>query len=133
MKTRRDFLQTVGMGLLALPLSCTSGKRSVPLPHIVMFLSDDHGLDFCGCYGNKFIQTPNLDSLAKQGIRFTNMYAASPTCAPSRSVLFTGLYPARNGAMGNHTTCKEGIGSLPGYLNQLGYRVVLANKVHVKP
>jgi arylsulfatase A-like enzyme len=102
-------------------------------PHIVMFLSDDHGPEFAGCYGNKAIQTPNIDALARQGMSFTSMFTASPTCVPSRSVLYTGLYPARNGAMANHSVCKPGIKSLPSYLKTLGYRVVLADKIHVKP
>ena len=84
-----------------------------------MFISDDHGTDFVGCYGNKTIRTPNIDALARQGTRFDMMFAASPTCAPSRSVLYTGLYPARNGAMGNHTSCRPGIKSLPTYLKAL--------------
>jgi arylsulfatase A-like enzyme len=102
-------------------------------PNIVMYISDDHGLDFLGCYGNTNIRTPNIDTLAKEGMLFTNMFAASPTCAPSRSVLWTGLYPARNGCMGNHTICRNDITALPTYLRQLGYRVVLANKFHAKP
>jgi arylsulfatase A-like enzyme len=61
------------------------------------------------------------------------MFAASPTCAPSRSVLWTGLYPAQNGCMKNHTICRSDITALPTYLRQLGYRVVLAHKFHAKP
>ncbi|NLE79735.1 MAG: sulfatase [Rhodococcus sp.] len=102
-------------------------------PHIVMFLSDDHGIDFVGCYGNAAIQTPNIDALAAQGCLFTQMYAATPTCVPSRSVLYTGLYPARNGAMGNHTQTRPDVRSIPHHLRPLGYRVVLANKIHVQP
>jgi N-sulfoglucosamine sulfohydrolase len=98
-----------------------------------MFLSDDHGIDFLGCYGNTDVQTPNIDALAKDGMRFANMFAASPTCAPSRSVLWTGLYPAHNGCMANHTSCRSDITALPTYLRQLGYRVVLAHKFHAKP
>jgi arylsulfatase A-like enzyme len=105
------------------------GKR----PNIVMYISDDHGIDFLGCYGNKDIKTPNIDALAKEGMLFSDMFAASPTCAPSRSVLWTGLYPARNGCMGNHTVCRDDVTSLPTYLDRLGYRVVLANKRHTKP
>ena len=132
--TRREFLKAVGLGSAVAALTgCFYPARRVQKPHIAMFLSDDHGADFVGCYGNKAIQTPNIDALAKQGMYFTNMFAASPTCAPSRSVIYTGLYPARNGAMGNHSACKPGIKSLPSYLKMLGYRVVLANKTHIKP
>jgi len=102
-------------------------------PHIILYLSDDHGVDYLGCYGNRMIRTPNMDRLAGQGMRFTRVFAGSPTCAPSRSILYTGLHSMRNGAMGNHTTCKPGTRSLPQYLGQLGYRVVLANKSHVGP
>jgi len=147
--TRREFLKSVGlvpvaaaMSPLEVPDSLLTGLSgllyaatgvSARKPHIVMFLSDDHGLEFSGCYGNKAIQTPNIDALAREGMRFTNMFTASPTCVPSRSVLYTGLYPARNGAMANHSVCKPDIKSLPFYLKTLGYRVVLADKIHVKP
>jgi arylsulfatase A-like enzyme len=102
-------------------------------PNIIVFLSDDHGQAFAGCYGNPVVRTPHMDRLAREGMRFTRVFAASPTCSPSRAALYTGLYPARNGTMGNHTDCRPGIGALPGYLRALGYRVVLANKGDVRP
>jgi len=109
------------------------GARPQSRPNIVMFISDDHGIDFVGCYGNKDVQTPNIDAMARDGALFTNVFAASPTCAPSRSVLWTGLYPVRNGCMGNHTICRDDITALPTYLSKLGYRVALMHKVHAKP
>lgn len=102
-------------------------------PNIVLFVSDDHGVNFTGCYGNPVIRTPNIDALAKQGMRFTRAFAGSPTCSPSRAILYTGLHSARNGLMGNHTGTREDIQSITHYLKPLGYRVVLANKTHVKP
>jgi arylsulfatase A-like enzyme len=102
-------------------------------PNIVLFLSDDHGAEFAGCYGNKSIHTPNMDALAREGLRFTRAFAGSPTCSPSRAILFTGLYSSRNGTMGNHTDCRPDIRSLPTYLKALGYRVVAANKTDVRP
>ncbi len=117
--------------LLSLLLASVAGAAT--RPHIVMFLSDDHSAEFTGCYGHQAIHTPNIDALATQGMRFTNVFAGSPTCAPSRSILYTGLHSFRNGAMGNHTQCKPGLKSLPHYLSSLGYRVVLANKSHVGP
>jgi arylsulfatase A-like enzyme len=102
-------------------------------PNIVVYLSDDQGQAYAGCYGNPVIRTPHMDGLAREGMRFTRVFAASPTCSPSRASLYTGLYPARNGAMGNHTDCRPGIGALPGFLKALGYRVVLANKADVRP
>ncbi len=102
-------------------------------PHIILFLSDDHGRDFAGCYGNPAIRTPHLDALAHDGLRLTRVFAASPTCSPSRAAMFTGLYPARNGTMGNHTDSRPGLEALPGYLRGLGYRVVIANKNDTRP
>ncbi len=102
-------------------------------PNIVLYLSDDHGYDFMGCNGSSFVHTPNLDKLAADSARFTRVFAASPTCSPSRAVIFTGLHSARNGTMGNHTDCRPDIRSLPLYLKALGYRVVTAGKTDVRP
>lgn len=102
-------------------------------PNIIFFLADDHGWDLAGCYGNNVIQTPNLDRLATEGMRFTKAFAASPTCSPSRAIIYTGMHAARNGTMGNHTDSHPGLKSLPHYLKALGYRVVIANKADVRP
>ena len=134
---RREFLTKLAAGppaaALAGHLRRAAAAEKTRKPHIVMYLSDDHGLQFAGCYGNKAIRTPHIDALAREGMRFDAMFAASPTCVPSRSVIYTGLYPARNGAMANHTACRPDVKSLPAYLKPLGYRVVLANKTHVRP
>ena len=66
-------------------------------PNIIYILGDDLGYSELGCYGNKFNETPNLDKLAQQGVRFTQAYAAAPVCSPSRAALMTGEYPARTG------------------------------------
>ena len=62
-------------------------------PNIVFIVADDMGWYDLGCYGSDFIETPNLDRLAAQGIRFTDGYAAAPLCSPSRASLITGLHP----------------------------------------
>ncbi len=62
-------------------------------PNIVLIVADDMGYNDLGCYGNDFIETPHLDRLAKEGIRFTDGYAAAPLCSPSRASLLTGLHP----------------------------------------
>lgn len=69
-------------------------KRS---PNIVLILADDMGWNDLACYGNRFHETPNIDRLAKQGMRFTNAYAACPVCSPTRASIVTGRYPARIG------------------------------------
>src|SRR5574341_1711784 len=61
-------------------------------PNIIFVLADDLGYGDLGCYGQKQIQTPNLDRMAAEGTRFTQFYAGSTVCAPSRCVLMTGLH-----------------------------------------
>lgn len=108
-------------------------SADVPRPNIVLFISDDHGYEDAGCYGNKTIKTPVIDKLAREGLKFSNAFANTPTCVPSRAAIFTGLYPARNGAHPNHSRIHEGLKTLPAYMKELGYRVVLAGKTHVEP
>lgn len=64
-------------------------------PNIVFILADDLGWKDLGCYGNSFNETPNIDQLAKHGVRFTQAYAACPVCSPTRASILTGKYPAR--------------------------------------
>ncbi|MCW8130393.1 MAG: sulfatase [Planctomycetota bacterium] len=66
-------------------------------PNVVMILMDDLGWKDLGCTGSTFYETPNLDKLAKQGMRFTDAYASCPVCSPSRASIMTGKYPARVG------------------------------------
>lgn len=96
--TRRRFLQQTcsgiaGVGLMgALAAEGQAGTVSVPQPNIVFIIADDLGYGDLGCYGQKQILTPNLDRLAAEGTRFTQCYAGSTVCAPSRCCLMTGLH-----------------------------------------
>lgn len=69
----------------------------MPHPNIVFILADDLGWRDLGCYGSTFYETPNLDRLAAEGVRFTDAYAACPVCSPSRASILTGKYPASVG------------------------------------
>ncbi len=99
------------------------------LPNIVVFISDDHTLRDSSVYGSKEIVTPHMDRLAAAGITFDRAFAPSPTCAPSRGAVLTGLMPARNGAEPNHAEPRTDIKKLPAYLQELGYEVVAFGKV----
>lgn len=98
-------------------------------PHILVFLADDHGYLDSQVYGNDEVRTPNMLRLAKAGMTFTHAFVASPSCAPSRAALLTGLMPARNGAEANHSKPRADIKKLPAYFKELGYEVVAFGKV----
>jgi arylsulfatase A-like enzyme len=79
---------------LAVSLTPPPRPKATP-PNVVFILADDLGWADLGCYGNPFNRTPHLDSLALQGLRFTQAYAAAPVCSPSRAAILTGKHPAR--------------------------------------
>ncbi len=79
---------------VALLASCAEQTTDRP-PNIVFFLVDDLGWRDVGSFGSSFYETPNIDRLASQGVRFTQAYAASHVCSPTRASIMTGKYPAR--------------------------------------
>ncbi len=102
-------------------------------PDIVVYISDDHGWNDSGAYGNRIVRTPNLDALAKQSLVFDRAFANSPACTPSRCALFTGVEPMRNGAHANHSQIRDGLKTWPDYFHALGYRVVIVGKTDIRP
>jgi N-sulfoglucosamine sulfohydrolase len=98
-------------------------------PNLVLFLADDLGYADCSPFGGKDIPTPNMERLAREGMKFTQAFVASPSCAPSRAALLTGLDPMRNGAMINHSRPKAELKKWPAYFQELGYEVVAIGKV----
>ena len=97
--SRRDFLQVGGLGLATL-MRCGKGfaqEISATRPNFILILIDDLGWTDLGCYGSGYFETPNIDRLASQGVRFTNGYAACAVCSPTRAAVMTGRYPARLG------------------------------------
>jgi arylsulfatase A-like enzyme len=81
------------LALLLAPLAVLAADK----PNVVFILADDLGAHDLGCFGSTFYETPNIDRLAKRGTRFTQAYAASPLCSPTRSSILVGQYPARTG------------------------------------
>ena len=140
---RRQFLQTVSAAPAAFacaapPLAAAPGRR----PNILVILADDMGFSDIGCYGGE-IDTPNLNRLAKGGIRFTQFYNTA-RCCPTRASLLTGLYPHQTGVGHMVDTGRK---DLPGYTGDLnrssvtiaevlktaGYRTYMSGKWHVTP
>lgn len=128
--------------LLLTLLACVgqvSWAAAATKPNVLLITADDLGLQL-GCYGDEAVRTPHLDALAKRGRLFENAYVAQASCSPSRSAMFTGLYPHANGQYG---LLNAGAGfelheplrarTIPALLKQAGYRTGILGKLHVGP
>ena len=119
------------------PLKFSSGDSQGRLdgkrPNIIMFLADDQSITDHMTYGNEKVPTPVTQAFSKESLVFDNAFTGQAICAPSRSMLLTGLYPLRNGCYINHTAIRPGVETLPFYLKKLGYDVLLVGKSHIKP
>ena len=102
-------------------------------PNFIIYLSDDQDYLDYGSYGNNNVNTKFVDKLVSEGLKFTNFHTAQAICAPSRSQLYSGLYPLKNGCYANHIPVRKNTKSIVYHLKQLGYEVVLAGKSHVNP
>jgi len=121
---KESLVRILGVVLLAITATAVAGK-----PHIVVYLSDDHSQYDCSLYGDATIPTPHMEQLGADGMVFDHAFIASPSCAPSRAALLTGLMPARNGAEDNHSQPRPGTHSLVENLKQAGYKVAAFGKV----
>ena len=112
MQTRREFLKRMGFAAASIPAlsmlpSCEVAEQGAKKkPNIVFIMADDLGYAHLGCYGQEKIETPNVDRMATEGMKFTQVYAGCSVCAPCRSVLMTGLH------MG-HTSVRTNDGGAP--------------------
>lgn len=98
-------------------------------PNIVFIIADDLGPNDTGFMGNNEVRTPALDKLATRSAILKNVYVASPSCAPSRGAMLSGLMPFRNGAEPNHTYVRDDVKHLPTYMKELGYEVAAIGKI----
>ena len=117
--------------LLFQPLAGRTGK-----PNVVFVLADDLGWAELACYGNSFNETPHLDKLAEQGLRFTHAYAAAPVCSPYRAALLTGQHPARVGILdylrpNSSNALPVSQVTLPKLLKRNGYATGMVGKWHL--
>lgn len=105
-------------------------------PNILLIVSEDNGQEI-GCYGEPFVQTPNLDRLASAGVLFKNAYVAQAGCSQSRASFLTGLYPHQNGQIGLATwkfrMYREDTPNIVRSLKEAGYRTGIIGKLHINP
>jgi arylsulfatase A-like enzyme len=122
--TRRTILQAMLASVV--PLAVRRGSASVgqaSRPNILWLVSEDNN-PFLGCYGDRVARTPNIDALAKRGLRFQHAFSAAPVCAPSRFAILTGLHPescAPANQMRAVATLPAAIRTYPEYLREAGY------------
>ncbi len=115
------------------PASSAGKNAAQDRPNVLIIIADDCNYYNIGCYGAENNRTPNIDALAEEGMRFTNAYNSVSMSVPTRHCLYTGMYPMKHGGYPNHSSIREGIKTMPVYLSELGYRVGLAGKWHIKP
>ena len=130
-KPAATFLTLIALGLALATSSLSAAER----PNIIWIMADDLGYGDLGCFGQKVITTPNLDRMAKEGMKFTHFYAGATVCAPSRSVLMTGLHHGHTRVRGNSgktnpaaQALKEGDVTVAKVLQEAGYKTALIGK-----
>ena len=112
-------------------LFCTSVLAQKEKPNFIIFIADDVSWDDLACYGNSIVQTPNIDKLANEGIRFNNVFLTASSCSPSRNSIITGRYPHNTGACELHTEPPLEMISFPEILKQNGYYTAQSGKFHM--
>lgn len=105
-------------------------KQPSQRPNIIFIIGDDISAEDIGAYGNKAIRTPNIDNLAKNGLKFNQMFLTASSCSPSRSSILTGRYPHNTGAAELHTQLPEDQIYFPELLKKSGYYSALVGKWH---
>ena len=117
-----------GIGLIIPFAAMAQGQR----PNIVYIMTDDHTAQMMSCYDQRYVETPNLDRIANDGVRFVNSYVANSLSGPSRACMITGKHSHNNGFTNNEHGIFDGSQpTMPKYLRQAGYETALIGKWHL--
>lgn len=99
--------------------------------NIIFYFTDQQRWDTCGCFGQPLDITPNLDRLAREGVKFDNAFTAQPVCGPCRALFQTGRYPTETGCFRNNVMLPEGVKTLADYIEEAGYETAYIGKWHL--
>jgi len=105
-------------------------KQNQAKPNILFIMSDDHAYQAISAYSNKLMETPNIDRIAREGIKFTNACVTNSICAPSRAVILTGKHSHINGKVDNHEPFDDSQVTFPQILQKGGYQTAMFGKLH---
>ncbi len=133
---RREFLRNMAAGPAAgMLLGGQGAGAEAPgeRPNVLVIHVDQHRIDCLGAYGNREVDTPNIDSLAADGVRYENSFCPYPVCTPSRYSLITGLPVFRHRGWTNHSTLPPGAETFPNLLRRAGYNTKAVGKMHYTP
>jgi len=108
-------------------------KNNKHKPNILIVYADQHRYDCLGVNGNKDIRTPNIDTLASDGVNYRNCFCSFPICTPSRYSFLSGLYVHQHTGWDNHCTLPQGIDTFPKILKEAGYNTKAVGKMHFTP
>lgn len=110
---------------------CGSPRKETKRPNIIFIMTDDHTTQAMSCYGGKLIQTPNMDRIANEGIRFDHCYAVNALSGPSRACILTGKFSHMNGFTDNSSIFNGDQQTFPKLLRQAGYETAIVGKWHL--
>jgi len=112
-------------------MACFSCQQEKQPPNIIFIMSDDHAVGAISAYGNSLLETPNIDKLADQGMRFNNCFNVVSLCGPSRAAILSGAYSVHNGYMRNGDSFERNQVTFPKLLQQAGYETAIIGKWHL--
>lgn len=99
--------------------------------NVIFYFTDQQRADTCGCFGQPLAITPNLDQLAKEGVKFDHAYSPQPVCGPCRALFQTGKYPTETGCFRNNIMLPKGVKTLADYIEEAGYETAYIGKWHL--
>ncbi len=128
-KTLKIFFVIICTGMALQVLHAQQTNR----PNILIIIGDDGTHNDLPLYGGKNVKTPNIEKLASEGLTFNKAYVSMAMCTPSRTELYTGMYPTKSGVCWNHGNARQGTESIVQHLAKYGYRTGIAGKTHIQP